>query len=218
MRKTAYFISLSIILLSFAFAFYFYPQLPEIISSHWDSNGVVNGTLGSWSIFLIPVLLTLFFFMFLFIPKLDPMKENIKKFNDHYDDFVLIFNLFMFYTFALVVIWNMGYSFNMTVGIMPGLAILFYFIGVMITKTERNYTIGIRTPWTLENDKVWEKTSKVSGGLFKIIGLSCLFLMFFPSYSFALLFSLIMFSVVFIFVYSYLEYGKLNKESKKRTK
>jgi len=218
MRKTAYFISLSIIVLSFAFAFYFYPQLPGVIASHWGGDGLVNGKSSSWGIFLIPALITFFFSLFIFIPKLDPMKENIKKFSDHYDDFILIFNLFMFYIFALIIIWNLGFYFNMTVGIMPGLSILFYFLGVMVTKTKRNYTIGIRTPWSLEDDKVWEKTSKFSGVLFKTFGFSCLFFMFFPEQAFALFFTLILLIVISIFAYSYLEYRKIKPVKEKKTK
>ncbi|MFA6251888.1 MAG: SdpI family protein [Candidatus Paceibacterota bacterium] len=215
MRKTAFFISISIIILSFAFSFYFYPQLPGTIASHWNSEGVVNGTSSSLGIFFIPILLTFLFLLLIFLPKIDPMKKNIKDFSNVYDDFILVFNLFMFYTFSLTIVWNLGYSFNMTVGIMPGLSIMFYFLGTMIPKTKRNYTIGVRTPWALESNIVWEKTSKFSGALFKFIGLLCLFLMFFPEQSFILFFTALILLVPSIFVYSYLEYKKLKLEKKR---
>jgi len=216
MRKTAYYLSLLIIILSFAFAIYFYPQMPESIASHWDSQGVTNGSMSSWSLFIIPAVLTICFIFLIFIPKIDPMKENIKKFKDSYDDFILIFNLFMFYIFALTIIWNLGFNFNMTMGMMPGLSVLFYFTGILVTKTKRNYTIGVRTPWALEDDKIWEKTNKMSGIFFKGLGLSCLFFMFFPEYSFVLFFSFLVIGIFYIFLYSYFEYKK-EKKLKKHT-
>lgn len=215
MRKTTSLISLSIVILSFIFAFYFYPQMPQLIASHWNDQGEVNGMAEKWILFLIPAIIVFCFVLFIFIPKIEPKKENIKVFKDSYDDFILIFNLFMFYLFALTIIWNLGYSFNMTVGIMPGFSVLFYFLGILVTQTKRNYTIGIRTPWTLENDKVWENTSKVAGIFFKALGLSCLFFMIFPKYAFLLFFSFLIIGIIYIFFYSYLEYKKQIKKKNK---
>ncbi|MFA5080102.1 MAG: SdpI family protein [Candidatus Paceibacterota bacterium] len=215
MRKTACLISLSIVILAFIFAFYFYPQMPQLIASHWNDKGEVNGMTEKWMLFLIPAIIVFCFVMFIFIPRIEPKKENIKEFKDSYDDFILIFNLFMFYLFALTIIWNLGYSFNMTVGIMPGLSVLFYFLGILVAQTKRNYTIGIRTPWTLENDKVWESTSKVSGVFFKTLGLSCLFFMLFPKYAFLLFFSFLIIGIIYIFFYSYSEYKKQIKRKNK---
>ncbi|MCK9393356.1 MAG: SdpI family protein [Candidatus Paceibacterota bacterium] len=208
MRKSAYLISLSIVILSFALAFYFYPQMPPSIATHWGIEGEVNGESKSWILFIIPALTTFFFLLLIFIPKIDPLKENIKKFKDSYDDFILVFNLFMFYVFSLTIVWNLGYYFNMTLGILPGFFVLFYSLGSLITKTKRNYTIGVRTPWALESDKIWERTSKISGKFFKIFGLSCLIFMLFPKYTFLLFFVFLIIGIIYIFLYSYLEYKK----------
>lgn len=41
------------------------------------------------------------------------------------------------------------------------LGILFVFMGYYLKKIKQNKIIGIRTPWTLKNEKVWEKTHKL---------------------------------------------------------
>jgi len=71
----------------------------------------------------------------------------------------------------------------------PALGILFYYCGILIENAKRNWFIGIRTPWTLSNEKVWERTHKIGGKLFKIAGLIAFLWYFF----------LIMFSISFLF-------------------
>jgi uncharacterized membrane protein len=51
----------------------------------------------------------------------------------------------------------------------PAMGILFYIAGVMMSRAKRNYFIGIRTPWTLNNEEVWNKTHRLGGLLFKIL-------------------------------------------------
>ena len=66
------------------------------------------------------------------------------------------------------ITWNMGVQFNMTQFFVPAIGILFFYIGTILKYTKRNWFVGIRTPWTLSSDVVWEKTHKLGGKLFKI--------------------------------------------------
>jgi len=49
----------------------------------------------------------------------------------------------------------------------PGLFVLFYYLGILMQHSRRNWFVGIRTPWTLSSDVVWEKTHKRGGLVFK---------------------------------------------------
>jgi uncharacterized membrane protein len=97
----------------------------------------------------------------------------------------------------------------MTAAIMPAFAVLFWFCGSLIGKAKRNYTIGIRFPWTLASDVVWDKTHKVGEKLFKLVALLAFLATFFVNYAFWLLFVPLIASVIFLFIYSYLEYRKV---------
>jgi len=80
MKKTNI-LALLIVLSSFAVGIYLYPQLPQNMASHWNLQGEVNGYMSKfWGTFLLPIILLSLFVLFLIIPKLDPLKENIAQF------------------------------------------------------------------------------------------------------------------------------------------
>jgi uncharacterized membrane protein len=90
----------------------------------------------------------------------------------------------------------------------PAFAILFYYTGILIENAKRNWFIGIRTPWTMSSDKVWDKTHKVGGKLYKIAGVVTLLAIFFETYAiYIIVVPLIMVSIYTV-VYSYFEYQK----------
>jgi len=211
MRKSDIFI-IGIIIVSFAIGLYFYPQMPEKLASHWNTRGHVNGYMPKfWALFLMPFLSIGLFLLFIFIPKIDPLKNNIKKFRKHYDWFVVSVILFLFYIYLLTIFWNIGIKFNMTQFLMPGLAALFYCCGVLLKNVKRNWFIGIRTPWTLSNEKVWDKTHKIGGKLFKISGIIALIGIILPDYAPFFILVPVFFSVTYVFAYSYFEYRKVKK-------
>lgn len=208
MRKSEKII-LGIILLSWAIAIYFYPRLPEKMASHWNIQGEVDNYMSKfWGLFLMPTLSVGLLLLFILIPKIDPLKTNIEKFRKHYDGFVMVVILFLFYIYFLAILWNIGKRFNMGQLLMPALGILFYYCGILIENAKRNWFIGIRTPWTMSSEKVWEKTHKIGGKLFKIAGAIALLGIFFQGY--ALLFVLlpVFLAAIFPVVYSYFEYQK----------
>lgn len=51
------------------------------------------------------------------------------------------------------------------------LGIIFIILGNYLPKTHRNHTIGIRSPWTLSDDKNWHKTHRMAGKLWVLGGL-----------------------------------------------
>jgi len=85
---------------------------------------------------------------------------------------------------------------------------LFILIAQLLKKSKQNYTIGIRTPWTLSSEKVWDKTHKLGAKLFTISGGITILSALFPLYSFYVLIGSILLSTIYLFVYSYLEYRK----------
>ena len=80
------FASLTIIALMFIAGAYVYPNMPELVATHWDIDGNVDGyssrTVG---IFLFPVVTFGIYLLFLLIPKIAVYKKNIQQ------------NLFYFY-------------------------------------------------------------------------------------------------------------------------
>lgn len=52
------------------------------------------------------------------------------------------------------------------------LAILLVALGNVMGKLERNWVIGLRTPWSLADDGVWRRTQRFTGRLFVAVGLA----------------------------------------------
>ncbi|MCK5176311.1 MAG: SdpI family protein, partial [Candidatus Aenigmarchaeota archaeon] len=152
-------IILTILLLSFAIGIYIYPQMPDKMASHWNAQGQVDGYMSKfWGVFLMPTISVGLLLLFLLIPKIDPLKANIEKFRKYYDDFIVMMIAFLFYVYLLTLVWNSGFVFNMTQFLTPASGLMFYYIGILTQNAKRNWFIGIRTPWTLSSENVWNKT------------------------------------------------------------
>jgi len=197
-------IPIVIISLSFIFAIFISPLMPPMMASHWGINGEVNGYMSKfWGLYFMPILSLSLYFLFLFLPKFDPYKKNFKEFETHYHNFIAIIIAFLFYIYALTIFWNLGYRFNMIQVLSPAFTILFYFAGVLTSNARQNWFVGIRTPWTLSNKVVWQKTHAIGGKLFKLTALITLFGVIIPQYAFYLLIIPILFTTIFVFIYSY---------------
>ena len=142
------------------------------------------------------------------IPRIDPYKSNIEKFRKYYDNFVLLIIVFLFYIYLLTIFWNMSYRFNVITLLSPAFAILLYYSGVLIENAKMNYFIGIRTPWTLSSEKVWDKTHKIGGKLFKIAGIIAIAGILFQSYAIFFILVPVLLAAIYSVVFSYIEYQK----------
>jgi uncharacterized membrane protein len=204
-------ISLAIIVVSFSVAVIAYPSLPERVASHWNAAGNVDGYINRfWGAFLMPCMLAGLFALFKVMPAIDPKAENIEKFRKYFNRFIVSFFIFFFYIYALTLFWNFGGSFNMGRFIIPAFSVLFYQIGILLSHTEPNWSIGIRTPWTLSSEAVWKKIHALGGRLFRVIAIVMLAGVLFPQSGFLLALILIIGVSIFLVVYSYFLYRKEN--------
>jgi uncharacterized membrane protein len=207
--RRAEILSLVLVLATFVVAVLIYPSLPDKMASHWGFNNEVNGYMGRfWGTFITPVVMFGCWLLFIIIPRIDPKKQNIQKFLKYFDIFILVFMLFFVYVYDLTIFWNLGYQFTFIQLLAPAFALLFYFIGMMIEHAESNWTIGIRTPWTLSSEDVWYKTHKLGGKLFRGVAVLSLLGMIAPQYAFYFVLFPIIAVIIYLVVYSYLEYRK----------
>lgn len=208
MKKVNLFI-ISVIAAGFIAGIYFYPQLPEEMTMHWNMRGEADDYMAKvWGILVIPATSLFVFLLYLVVPKIDPLKENIKKFQGYFDRFIAIIVLFLIYLHFLALGWNLGYTFNFSAMMVPALAGLIYYAGVLIENAERNWFIGIRTPWTLSSERVWEKTHKLGAKLFKGAAVLMLPGILFPDLAIYFILVPVIFAAAYSFVYSYVEYRK----------
>jgi uncharacterized membrane protein len=205
----ALWLSVILVAASLAFGAYLYPGMPQRIASHWDAQGQVNGYMPrSWGVFLLPAITLILLAFFYALPKIDPLKGNILSFKAHYDNFILIFTGFMTLIYLQTMLWNAGVRVNPMAVISFGLFVLFHYTGVLLENSKRNWFIGIRTPWTLSSDTVWEKTHRIGGRMFKACGIICLLGVILPDFAILFIIVPIILTAVYTTVYSNLEYRK----------
>jgi uncharacterized membrane protein len=189
-------------------------QLPEQMASHWNVNDQVDGYMPKfWGVFMVPLITLGMFVLFLVIPSIDPLKANIAQFREVFNLFIVLIVAFMLYIHALTLAWSLGYTgFKMSTSMLPAMGLLFIFIGFMLRKAKRNFFIGIRTPWTLSSDTVWDKTHQLGSILFMASGVFTLIGGIFGGMTaFWFLFVPLMGSTIFLLVYSFVLYQRETK-------
>jgi uncharacterized membrane protein len=205
--RTAEWIVLAIVMVSFVLGWTLYDRMPERMASHWNASGEVDGFMPRfWGLFFAPIVMAGLFLLFLAIPRTDPLKDNIEAFRIYFDRFIILLFLFLLYLYLLTIFWNLGRQFVMIRFLAPGFAVLFYFSGALLERTKRNMCIGIRTPWTLASDRVWERTHRLGGMLFKIAGVLALGGIVFPSHAIWFVLVPVLAAALVATVYSYREH------------
>jgi uncharacterized membrane protein len=120
---------------------------------------------------------------------------------------------FMLYIHGLTLAWSLGYQdFKMSAAMLPFMGVLFIAVGFMLRKAKRNFFIGIRTPWTLSNDTVWDKTHQLGSILFLVSGALTIIGGFIGGMTaFWLMYVPLIGSSLFLVIYSYVLYREETK-------
>ena len=213
LRKSEIIITL-LIIVSFATGASIYPVLPNQVASHWNMQGEVDGYMSRfWGAFFMPILSLAMGILFYAVPRIDPKRKNIEKFRVYFDGFIIIMFLFLLYLYLLTIVWNLGYQFELIIALSPAFAVLYYYVGILMSYARPNWSIGIRTPWTLSSALVWDKTHDLSAKLFRLAGLFALVGIILPSYAFLFIVIPALIISVTAMLYSYLEYRKIHGKS-----
>lgn len=213
MKKVIFAIGFIIlVMLAAAVFFYFSPLLPDKIAIHWNMVGQADG-FGSKStgLFLFPVIAIILSLLLLWLPSIDPKKENIKLFEPAYHRFVVVFILFLLFIFVLSILWNLKWNFSFNQALAAGLAWFFYEIGKLIGQAKMNYTIGLRTPWTLYCEESWNTTHRIVSQAMIFFTLLLLLGVFFPNFLFLILAIVLILFIGLSLVVSYRVYQKIKK-------
>lgn len=150
-------------------------QLPAgtLVPIHFNAAGQANGWAEAiWGLFLLPLLSVGTLGLILLPPWIDPRAEKLRQSQRAQLNIALALQLLLATVQALIIAIAMGQQpdFNRWLLLMTGF--LFSVIGNMAGKLRWNYTVGIRTPWTLADERVWDKTHRFGGLVFLIAGLA----------------------------------------------
>ncbi len=207
-----------LVLISFLIGLWFYPRLPATVASHWNGHGQVDGyTSRFWGAFLIPLIALGIGLLLTLIPLIDPLRKNIASFRPYYEAFAVIFTLYLIFIQLFELLWNVGVHLNPNVVFPVGIGLLFLYLGFFLEHVKPNWFIGIRTPWTLSSERVWEKTHRLGAALFKALGIAMIAAIALPSRIFIwIILGGTIAVTLALTVYSYWLYEREQKVSGKR--
>ena len=212
-RKITFFLILIIVLAAVGVSLLAYPKLPDKMASHWGPGGQVDGWMAkSVCAWIMPALMIAQTGLFFLILLIDPLRKNIDKFFGYYAGFVITLNLFLLAVHGWMILWNVGIQIPSNVFMPIGVACLIFYSGIIMSHVKPNWFIGIRTPWTLSNEIVWQKTHKLGGILFRIAAIIVLLGAVFPKYAIIFVLAPVLSVALVTLIYSLVIWKKLKTE------
>jgi immunity protein, SdpI family len=170
------------IAIAVAASIYVYPHLPDRVPTHYDIRGVPDGYGPKWiPTVIFPAMLLVLWVILRGLPKIDPRRANYARMQSTYD---LMVNLVLTMVTALHLIFlggAMGGGVPLVRFIPAVIGVSFIVMGNVMPRARPNWWFGIRTPWTLSNDRVWERTHRVGGYVMTATGVLAVIAAFFSN-------------------------------------
>jgi uncharacterized membrane protein len=203
---------LAIALIPFVYLIYIWNRLPEKVPMHWNGAGEIDryGDKKELVVTLF-MLVGITYFVFLIIPSIDP-KQKLQNMGNKLNNLRMILTLFMS-GLAVFILYSVQQKISNPGFVFAIIGLLFAFLGNYFKTIKPNYFIGIKTPWTLENEEVWKKTHLMGGKLWFVGGLLMALTFVLPNkiqlYTFLGITAVI---TIVPIVYSYLEFKKIKNQ------
>jgi uncharacterized membrane protein len=151
------------------------------IPIHFSANGEEDGwARAAFGLFMIPALMAAIWLLILILPQIDPRGKNLLRSGSAYGTIWVALILMLCVSQALIIATALGAQLDVTRIRVAAAGLMFIAVGNVLGKLRWNYTVGIRTPWTLADQRVWDKTHRFGGWLFVIGGFAIVASVFVP--------------------------------------
>ncbi len=149
-----------------------YPSLPEQIPTHWNVHGRIDAYGSkSWAVFLMPGLMIAMLGLSLLLPSMSPVSFKLDTFRATYGYIiVVVLGLFAYIQVAMLIAASRP-GLNLGRVLIPGIFVGLALLGNVLGKVRRNYFVGVRVPWTLASERVWNETHRLAAWLLFAAGL-----------------------------------------------
>ncbi len=141
------------------------------IATHFDVRGRPDGwATPAHAFFTLPAIAVAVWALLAVLPRIDPRGANLARSESAYGTIWIALTVLLFVQQGALVMRAMGSVVPMTrlgAALVGALCIL---MGNVMGKVRWNYTVGIRTPWTLADEWVWDRTHRFGGWAFVFAG------------------------------------------------
>ena len=154
---------------------FIYPHLPDPMPIHWDVYGNVDGYMAKpWGAWLATLIFAPVIALMTVLPILSPAQFPMEPFARVYRRFVTVMAAFALWIVLLTDAIAMGLPVSLPQQLIGAIGVLYLVLGNEMGKITRNFFFGIRTPWTLADPTVWDRTHRLAGPLVMLAGLSAI--------------------------------------------
>ena len=160
-----------LVVLSLAAGIVFYDKLPNPVPTHFDNNGHPNGyTSKPMGAFILPIILAPVGLLLSVLPAISPRGYGMQSFGRVFE-IISVSVLGIVFILGLIAFFEgLGWRLSVDRVVVPIIGVLFIILGNFMGKLQRNFFVGIRTPWTLASEEVWFRTHRLGGPLFVLAG------------------------------------------------
>jgi len=109
--------------------------------------------------------------LFAGLPWLSPKKFEVDSFRPTYLYIMIVIVAMLAYIQILILIAGLGLMLDVSRAVIGGVCLLIALLGNVLGKVRRNFYVGIRTPWTIANERVWNATHRFAAKTFFAGGL-----------------------------------------------
>jgi uncharacterized membrane protein len=203
-------IQLLVIAAMFGAAAWCWQLVPERLPVHWNLEGQVDRWGGKFEgLLLLPIISTGLYLLMLAVPLVDPGRRNYQNFAKAYNVIRVAIMIFLALLYGVTILAAFGRQLDMSTFMFLSVGVLFLVFGNVMPKIRPNWFVGVRTPWTLSSKISWDKTHRLAGWLFVLMGLLFFVLAVVPNgWAFAVVLAIDAVCVVWMVVYSYLVYRR----------
>ncbi len=138
---------------------------------HFDVYGRPNGYAPAWvGLLSLPFITAALWGLRAILPRIDPRGDRLARSGRAFDTICVATSAVLAAGQTLIVGGTLGVSINAGHFLLAMLGLFLMVIGNVFGKLRWNYTVGIRTPWTLADERVWDQTHRFGGRVFVLGG------------------------------------------------
>ena len=168
-------LSLALVVLCLLLVLALWTRLPDPMPTHWNIEGKVDGYMPKpWGPLVMPLAMLFVHALMSLLPLLSPRALQGDVQRRLLGQIQLSITAFLFVVTASSMLVALGVAVPFNRVLSAALGALVIGLGVAMAELPKNGVVGIRTPWTLANDEVWQRTHALGARLFILAGLLAL--------------------------------------------
>jgi uncharacterized membrane protein len=152
-------------------AIWLYPHMPVRVATHWGASGQPDGySPRFWAVAMWPLLIFALAALTVVLPRISPKRFEMESFAGVYCVLMLVIQGVMLVLGITAMLAGAGHAVPIATIAPLGVGVLLMVLGNYMGKLRRNFFMGIRTPWTLASEAVWERTHRLAGWVYVLAG------------------------------------------------